>query len=520
MNYKVIVVDDEPRVRRGLTSLIPRLDQEWAVIGEAKNGLEAIELVRKEMPDLVITDIRMPHMNGLDLLSALKEYPVEVVILSGYGYFEYAQTAVKFGAFDFLLKPLKPSDIENLLARLKTHLQSVRPSGHNPAPLHITRQWKDWLTGSEDTIEIANELQTYLPADINAYQMMTIEIDQYEELIMDDQWGDKQLVLFAVRNVVHEVMTEKASSLFLFTEGSRLHFLILNQTYCRESTRQLITEVRKWVKMSISIGLSRSFPLFSQLPEAYREAKEALQNKWIYGGGNVYDYEEVAIRIQDDAGYPADIDEALVRAVRASQSESSIAELDGFMTAIKDKNLPFRVFRRFCLQLLSSILRIVYEKRLQECIVHSSAQPQDLFQRDFTADEFEVYMKEQIAAIIKATEWQLQQKQNQTLEKAVEYIRCHYGRDISLDDVAEHTRMSGSYFSSFFKQETGETFIEYLTRLRMEKAKSLMMNAELRLYEIARLVGYQDVKYFSRLFKRHLGVTPAEYRQFFYRKED
>ena len=99
---KAMIVDDEPRIRRGLKALIPQLDGDWTVCGEAKNGREALEMVKRELPDLVITDIRMPYMNGLDLLSALREYPVQVVILSGYGYFEYARTAIKFGAYDFL----------------------------------------------------------------------------------------------------------------------------------------------------------------------------------------------------------------------------------------------------------------------------------------------------------------------------------------------------------------------------------------------------------------------------------
>lgn len=117
--YKALIVDDEPKVRSGLTKLIPALDAEWTVVGQAKNGNEALELVRRDMPDLVITDIRMPNMNGLDLLNVLREYPVQVVILSGYGYFEYAKTAIRFGAFDYLLKPLKPDEVRDLLGRLK-----------------------------------------------------------------------------------------------------------------------------------------------------------------------------------------------------------------------------------------------------------------------------------------------------------------------------------------------------------------------------------------------------------------
>lgn len=522
--YKVIVVDDEPRVRRGLNALIPQLDPDWSVVGAASNGIEAIELVRKEMPDLVITDIRMPLMNGLDLLSVLKEYPVQVVILSGYGYFEYAQTAVKFGAFDYLLKPVKPAEIQSLLKRLKEHkhLLSVPSASTLPSPVNFSTWWKEWLSDAEEAQDYAGKLRRQLPEDAVSFQLMAIEIDKYDDLIMEDQWGDRQLVLFAVRNVVHEMMSKEAAveSTYLFASGAQIYYLINNAAYTREQSKQLIEEVRKWVKISISIGLSASIAEFGKIPEGFRQAKEALQNKWIYGDGLVSDYEDVTLKNREEIGYPTEIDEAIVRAVRIGESAKALEELSVFVDRIKRESIPFRLFRRFCLQLLSSVFRIVYEHKLGEMIRKHMNQPQDLFHRDFTAREFISFMSELIRITVESMEWSKQQKHNKTIEKVIDFIRKNYAKDISLDDVAVHAHMSSNYFSTFFKQETGDTFIEYLTRFRIDKAKTLMMNAQLRLYEISQMVGYQDVKYFSRLFKRVVGVTPAEYRQFFYRKED
>ncbi|MDQ0059490.1 response regulator [Paenibacillus harenae] len=522
--YKVIVVDDEPRVRRGLQSLIPQLDSEWTVAGLAGNGIEAIELVRKEMPDLVITDIRMPLMNGLDLLSALKEYPVHVVILSGYGYFEYAQTAVKFGAFDYLLKPVKPAEIKNVLQRVKAHKQEQGPvAAILPSPVNYSNWWKEWLSSDlGESQEYMDKLRQQLPKQVTCYQLIALEIDRYDDLIMDDQWGDRQLVLFAVRNVVHEVLPELVaeSSTFLFASGPQIYYLINDGLCTLEQSKRLMEEVRKWVKISISIGVSARLGDFMELPEGFRQAKEALQNKWIYGDGIVSLYEDVALLNRKEPGYPTGLDEVIVRSIRTGERENALEGLTGFMDRIKEGSIPFRVFRRFCLQLLSSVYRIVYEHKLNENILRQIHQPQDLFHRDFSAEEFVGFLTELINLIIESMEWNKQHKQNRTIEKVIDFIRKNYAKDISLDDLAVHAQMSSNYLSTFFKQETGETFIEYVTRLRIDKAKTLMMNAQLRLYEIAQLVGYQDVKYFSRLFKRAVGVTPAEYRQFFYRKED
>ncbi|WP_169082479.1 response regulator [Paenibacillus sp. PL91] len=522
--YKVIVVDDEPRVRRGLQSLIPQLEPDWTVAGSASNGIEAIELVRKEMPDLVITDIRMPLMNGLDLLSALKEYPVHVVILSGYGYFEYAQTAVKFGAFDYLLKPVKPAEIKSVLLRVKAHKQVQGPVATIlPSPVNYSKWWKEWLSSEAgEAQEYMEKLRQQLPKQVSSYQLVALEIDRYDDLIMDDQWGDRQLVLFAVRNVVHEMLPELGaeSSTFLFANGPQLYYLITDGLCTLEQSKRLMEEVRKWVKISISIGVSAMLDDFSELPTGFRQAKEALQNKWIYGDGIVSAYEDVTLLNRRDLGYPTEIDEAIVRSVRSGEREKALDGVAVFVGRIKEDSIPFRQFRRFCLQLLSSVFRVVYEHKLNELILKQINQPQDLFHRDFTAEEFVGFLSELISRVIESMEWNIHQKQNRTVEKVVDFIRKNYAKDISLDDVAVHAQMSSNYLSTFFKQETGETFIEHLTRLRVDKAKTLMMNAQLRLYEIAQMVGYQDVKYFSRLFKRAVGVTPAEYRQFFYRKED
>jgi len=521
--YRAIVVDDEPIVRRGLISLIPKLDPDWSVVGEAKNGFEALELVKREMPDLVITDIRMPRMNGLDLLSALKEYPVHVVILSGYGFFEYAQTAIKFGAFDYLLKPVKPPEIMSLLHRLKEKRQD-QASAAEPArsPLNFSKWWKDWLMETEETQGYADKLKEQLPAGSEEMQIVAVEIDRFDELIGEEQWGDRRLVEFAVRNVIEDLVADKSEPrlLPLFTNGSRLLYLCIGQSCGPDAAEWLVREVGRWVKISISIGLSGKTRRFEELPALYRQATDALRDKWIRGDGIVCRHEDSASFAKEAQGYPAQLDEALCRDVRAGDREKALAGLEAFLRQVKRDNLSYASFQRFALQLLSSVYRIVYENRIDDWVRTGISQPHDLFRREFAMDEYRRFMTEWIGAIIDSLEWKHKQKNNRTIERAVEYIRSHYAKDISLEDVALHAGMSGSYFSSFFKQETGDNFIDYLTRLRIDKAKSLMMDAELRLYEISQLVGYQDVKYFSRLFKRHVGATPAEYRQFFYRKED
>lgn len=162
----------------------------------------------------------------------------------------------------------------------------------------------------------------------------------------------------------------------------------------------------------------------------------------------------------------------------------------------------------------------MHEQRITALVFQDELKPYEWFQVNFSADEFIRFVDELTAAAIDKAEWKKQQKHNRTLETAVGFIHRHYMQDISLNDVAGKAGMSSSYFSSFFKQEMGMSLIEYLTQFRMDKAKNLMMDPDLKLYNISEMVGYQDVKYFSRLFKKTEGVTPGEYRQFFYRKDE
>ncbi|MBU5445265.1 response regulator [Paenibacillus sp. MSJ-34] len=521
--YKVLIVDDEPKVRNGLTKLIPAIDPEWSVVGQAKNGLEALEMVKRNMPDLVITDIRMPNMNGLDLLNVLKEYPLHVVILSGYGYFEYAKTAIRFGAFDYLLKPLKPDEVKDLLGRLKTEIRTPRtmPSAIT-SDFQYSKLWKDWLLGVEDAEEYMERLRGRLPADASAYRIIAVEIDDFEELVTEDQWGDRQLVLFAVRNIAYEILKGQPdlACFFLFAGGSHIYFLLVNEPCPQHVYESMIYEVRRWVKISISVGISGETKRFEQLTAVFAGAKEALLNKWIYGNGKVHDYNDLFFNGQRQSGYPSDLDTALIVSIREGQTGKAEELLKQFIESILKQNVTYQVFHKYCLQLLSSVVRFIYEKKIAGLVFQDAMKPYDLFHENFSADDYMKFMTKLIEASVSSAEWKKQQKHNRTLETAVGFIHQHYMKDLSLDDVSGHVRMSGSYFSSFFKQEMGMTFVEYVTQYRMDKAKVLMMDPDLKLYSIAQMVGYQDVKYFSRLFKKTEGVTPGEYRQFFYRKEE
>jgi two-component system response regulator YesN len=517
--YKVIVIDDEPKVRRGLSQLIPKLDPDWVVVGEAKNGIEGLQMIKNDLPDLVITDIRMPRMNGLDLLNDLRNYSVYVVVLSGYGYFEYAQTAIKFGAFEYLLKPMKSEEILNVLTRVKKLRQTESAKDQNSlTQADLMSIWREWLMEPADYKAPPVQITPFFDA---SFQVVLIEIDTLDELVTEDQWGNRQLVMFAVRNIISDVVQIEAGieCTFMLSQGSQLFYLVKGCSTTRLLAENMIKAVRKWIKIYISIGISEAHLTVHDVHSAVQQAREAIQNKWIYGFGSVSEYADFRIEDALSIGYPISLEEALIVAVKSCQNEKALNILDQFMNAIIEAQMTFRLFRRFYLQLTASLIHVLYEYKIYDVVLKNQVQPYELLVTDVPLKDLHEGMKQLIVSSVEAIEWTKTQKNQRAMERALEYIHEYYMNDISLDDVSGSIQMSAGYFSTFFKQEIGSTFIDYLTRLRVDKAKQLMANPGLRIYEISEMVGYQDSKYFSRVFKRVLGVSPAEYREFFFRKE-
>lgn len=524
--YSAVVIDDEPRVTRGLSRLIPRLDPEWSVVGQAKNGLEGIELVKSKKPDLVITDIRMPKMNGLDMLNSLRTDQVHIVVLSGYGYFEYAQTAIKFGAFDYLLKPMKSEQIYDVLQRIKQIKKDQNQQ--NKQQLHssdYSAEWKEWLLYSSlSQTALPANLQKALKFKERQARVVMIEIDALDELVAEDSWGDRKLVSFAVRNVLGEIMESlyPIEYLFMFQEGTQLLYLCLGS--CHEETqiehaRQMVDAVKTCLKLSISVSVSESIDEVRQIPESFRQASIAMQNKWIRGHGSVNTYTDTLINDADAAHYPLSLEEAIILSIRHAKTDDAVAYTREFFAAISHRQMSYQLFRRYYMQLSAAVIRVLYEYHIYDIVLKELPNIYDLLEKHSSVEYMHRIMRELITASVSAVEWTKTRKNGRISELALQYIHEQYMKDVSLEDVAGQIQMSPNYFSTFFKQELGVTFVEYLTRLRIDKAKSLMANGQLRLYEIAAMVGYQDVKYFSRVFKRNVGVTPAEYRSFFFRKE-
>ena len=301
------------------------------------------------------------------------------------------------------------------------------------------------------------------------YRILVIEIDSLDELVSEDQWGDRKLVIFAVRNVLSDLMAliTEIECIYMFQEGSQLSYLFKGESSesdIKQWATEFIHHINTYIKLSISIGISNSSYDVNQIPSNYSHASVAIQNKWIHGLGSVCMYSELLMDERLSSGYPIHIEECLIIAIRNNQAKEAIQYLQKFMTAISLESIAYRIFRRYYLQLSASVIRVLYEYKSYDLVLKELPNMYELLERNSSVTYMHQIMEELILASIESIEWVKKRKNRHLSDKAIQFIHDHYMKDISLDEVAGSLHMSSNYFSSFFKQEKGITFVEYVTQ--------------------------------------------------------
>ncbi|MCC3375406.1 response regulator [Cohnella sp. REN36] len=533
--YKVIVVDDEAVVREGLKMTIRWEEHGFELAGDYANGREAWDAIERRKPDLVISDISMPYMDGLELAELVAtQFPyIKMIILTGYDQFEYAQQAIRLRVSDFILKPITAREIRELLdkvrremdeeARRLEDLSRLQHQLHQSLPL-LKERFLERLVALELGKPEIDERFAYfgLPPLAPSCLVMVADIDDFGE--RDAHFGDAhdaEFLRFAAFNIFEETVQGRSDVLLFRTREERMVAILSGRTEESDLYDQafaIAEEVRhlveKFLKFTVTIGVGRPCVSAEQLPLSYRGALSALDYRFLLGKNRVLsvaDLEAVppAPRPQPDA------ERLLAAAVKTGTATEAYAQIERLVAELKASWMPvgpcFLQVQRVVLLLVNA---------MQEMGIAGGAEdglePQlwltDVY-RFKTLDEIEFWLKQVVGAMMEAAQANRNHYTLQQIVRAKAYIEANYGNEkLSLQELCRHVLMSTSYFSLVFKQQTGETFVEFLTRVRIEKAKELLLGTALKFYEIAEKVGYGDPNYFSILFKKHTGCTPRDFR--------
>ncbi len=521
---KVLLADDEILVRVGIKSSIAWNEYGFELVGEASNGLEAWDLIEQTEPDILITDIQMPKLDGMGLLARIKESgrDISTIILTCHSDFEYAKQAIRFGVRDYVLKlSTTPDELLSILLELRTELLAKAPTAptHNALinqrelrRLFAHRLQMGHLSAPGALREQIRELSLALqPHDLLAIRL---HVDKPSTVPPQDSTPSCALSTPELcSNILEEwVRKNKNSELFSLEDGD---FLILMNppTDIRQIAPDLQYLFNKYLNLSVSIGIS-DVHMETEGQKAYEEATEALKQRFFNGSGRSSFYAESLCRTGEVATYGYSVENELLEQL----SRMDVSQVEALLFPLITEICSVSITKEQCMERLSEVLSTFFQaaKRFggtrQEFCQEYELSTDSLHELEFSSEVIPWF-----AELIPHFFDYLTRCRNRQYRSEIlliqDYIRQHYREKITLDFAAAYVFMSPSHFCKLFKKSTGKNFVDYLSEVRIEKAKRLLLESNLLIYQISEQVGYTNFNYFTKVFKKYTGITPEEYRQ-------
>lgn len=531
----VLIVDDEPLVRIGIKSSIDWEGNGLNLVAEAANGAQALEAIKQTHPDIVITDIKMPVMDGIQLIKEIKlNYSgIFSVVLSCHDDFEYVKEAMKYGAVDYFIKTdLDPDGILEILKGLKDKIDKNRESNLNKTwDKQIAGEYltfikdsfvKDLISGLLPSEREINEKIKICNLDCleEKYILMLVEIDNFSEVKKKYVEKDEKLLQFSIKNMLEELLG-KSPNINIFIIDSREYIICqsLEPSEMGKKTEDKIVEkaakvnriIKDYLNIGVSVGISKLHRTVIEIKDAYSECRKALEYKFLKGKGSIINYND--IRLLKEQCKAEIIDDALRNKMKFGVKALDLQVCSEILMVLKNYLLKSNciikgnLIKKEYLKIIELFKAFLIEEGLD---VNNDLDP---YRQILEAEDvFEVHtiLEEYFALSINKVHEDKEDSGRPYIEKALEYINNHYDSDISLNFLAEKVGLNPSYLSRSFSRETGENFIDYLTKVRIEKSKQLLLKG-IKAVEVAEKVGYPNYTYFSKLFKKVVGVNPSEF---------
>ena len=501
---RILIVEDEVRIRTGIAKLISA-HTVHTVVGEGKNGQEGLEMILRFHPDLVISDIRMPLMDGLTMVKEAREKGADChfVILSGYSEFEYAQKAIRYGVEDYLLKPLAPEDVSGLLDKIEKEVEEEEKEAAQTTEGVL----RDIFQGRKENIS-----------------------EKYGHLEVSGAFQPDQ-VIFVASGYVGDVDSKYCINLektFQKMQSDHPEWKITS-VYL-ENTREMIVlfqsdisfeEMEKKLNRRVYLNLCREdMPVWTfgkaDSIEELRDCTDKLRTYYLHGlvlgYRTILTDERVRSIKNTEFLYPRQLQNDLQNAVCSGSSEQIRNAADAFLAHINNMTCEPVYIQKSYKKILSFLENVCHETNPE---AYRLLQKHDLERTvldGFTLHEMEQCFEKAIQIIMDSKN-KKEDIRNYTIKKAITFIREHYMENISLDQLAERLEITPEYLSTLFNKEVGINFSIFLKRFRISQAKRLLKGTDKKIYEIASEVGYSDPKYFNRVFKEEIGISPGDYRQ-------
>lgn len=498
--YNILIVDDEKIERNGIKYLLGKLNEEFDII-EASNGKQALEYIKENEIDILLTDIKMPFMDGLELITEVSRlYPkIKAVIFSGFNEFEYAKSAVKLGVVDYILKPVDPSEFDNTMDKVLKELEEERIDENimSKSLEFLKEHMLYLLTTGADIKEIEKYGKGLIPDDFADRYSIIMLLEFNSDFFGKNDVGFKEKILGRWSSITDILNLNPQQELFFFEEEPI-------------DIVDMASKIQKYIMKEYGqecfIAISSKFKGGQNISEAMDEVENLIENKFYHQSCNVfypgmkYVNDEV-IKFEDDT---------LMKQMKQDLRMKDIISLNEHFNKFCEKYRMQTDFSQVYIKFLFSNLL----KDITSCLSDNEKELDSEIEQLYRSSDFDTVMgivSKNIDKLKKVFDSN-SQTVHREVEKAKNYIREHFGEEIMLDQLAGMINITPSYLSSVFKKETGVNFSKYINDVRMEQAKDMLDNTALKIVQISEKCGFHNVSYFCTTFKGYYGITPQKFR--------
>lgn len=524
---KVLIADDEANIRNGLRKQIDWIKLGFDEVFTAGDGLEALQIFKENCPEIVITDIVMPGLDGLNLCEKIREISKStcIILLSGHSEFEYARKAMRMEITEYQLKPVNLKELEKIVSSAVARFNKEKKSNEDREKDNCIYREKlidDILLGRINDPEILKEIngKTFQMRGQYGICVFTMEIDCWGALNSSFDKQKKNEMFIEIKRQVSEGLKDR--KYILFQKYDHSYTIICDNEHLRDITdnKNFIKNLAKTINLSlqkrgasISIGFA-GYDNFAGIPNLYKKSVACLTHKLYMGSGKVIFFNEIEGTADND--YLVQIDEKeLIGSIQRLDYESCSEIITKLLIRLEEqKCTKAEVVRNIC-----SVCKNLLVMTLNE----NGSQVEDIFGRNLsyiseipdydTIEKYREWVQGLYFLVIKELSDIKGVRHNAVILKALAYIKKNYNTELPVEAVSNHIQKSPDYFSRIFKREVGMPFSEYLNRIRINEAKKLMKNTNFLAYEISDKVGFQDYKYFVQVFRKIEGVSPSEFRK-------
>lgn len=524
--YTVVVADDEEELRKSLIRRVNWPEAGFEVVGEAGSGIDALELVEKLEPDLLLSDVRMPFMTGIELARAVREIrpTMQIAFLSGYDDFSYAQQAIQYNIISYMLKPISSKE-------LTEELKNIRQK--------IDKRFAEF-TQKDKELEKQNLAGFLMPVILDSFQgqnsdkrdrelvqeavrlgfLKSTEGELEFVVMVTSFWNEEgeNTTTYANVNAVDSILCKYTKYASFYTDGRVVSLIAATRSGVNKYLHIIATDISQSVKrimgLTASIGISRPIPRLINSHEAYIEAMNAME----YSG-----------KIESGVHYIADIERAntfdnkmiqsalieIERLLRGGSEQELQEYLHKLFIYIEEKKIAPAMMQPFVIQMISVAYRVVYavadSESVKELQLSSPLPGRVVYERH------QGLWEQCLLFCLEARKLVAEQRKKSgsvICDRALEIIENRYmDADISLVSISTEIAVSPNYLSTLIKKMTGSTFVELLTRKRIETAKGMLLQTTMKIREISEMCGYNDQHYFSYCFKKYTGISPNTCRR-------